>query len=139
MPLLKPLPKRLVVVASEAVAAEGSKDHIIINRTLRFFPTARVASTGIDSGSDAEMDAGMDAYMNPGVEIGTEAGMKASMDAGMKASMDPWLDSNIDAGMDTSMDPGVHAATDVSMYAGRGCKHGAGTTLETIRTYPTYP
>ena len=32
------MPKPLVVVASEAVAAEGSKAHIIINRTLRFFP-----------------------------------------------------------------------------------------------------
>ena len=38
LPLLKPLPKPLVVVASEAFAAEGAKGLIIINRTLRFFP-----------------------------------------------------------------------------------------------------
>ena len=36
----------LVVVASEAVAAEGAKALIIINRTLKFFPAARAAFTG---------------------------------------------------------------------------------------------
>ena len=47
LPLPKPLPKPLVVVVSEAVAAEGGKALIIINRTLGFFPTARAAFTGI--------------------------------------------------------------------------------------------